>query len=75
MINIIIMLLKEIVLSMLAKLTSRVILERFMTRLVVYGLNKLKSYSSNNVVDETVTDIIEHLKGRKLKLIDEDDVK
>jgi len=63
--------LKEIMISMAGKLLSKVVLERFATRLVVYGLNKLKLYSTNNVVDGTVDDVIKLLKGKKLKVIDQ----
>ena len=64
-------LLKETFLSLVGKLAFRVLAERFMTRLIIYGLEKLRSYSTNEVVEETVTDIISQLKGKKLKVIDE----
>ena len=64
-------LLREDFLSLVGKLAFRVLAERFMTRLVVYGLEKLRGYSTNEVVEETVTDIISQLKGKKLKVIDE----
>ena len=64
-------LLREVFLSLVGKLAFRVLAERFMTRLVVYGLERLRSYSTNEVVEETVTDIISQLKGKKLKVIDE----
>jgi len=63
--------LKEIFLSLIAKIAFKTVLERFATRLVVYGLNKLKDYSTNNVVDETVDDIINQLKGKKLQVIEQ----
>jgi len=63
--------LKEIFLSLLVKITFKTVLERFATRLVVYGLDKLKGYSDNNVVDETVDDIINQLKGKKLQVIEQ----
>jgi len=63
--------LKEIFLSLLAKIAFKAVGERFATRLVVYGLNKLKDYSTNEVVDETVDDVINQLKGKRLKVIDE----
>ena len=64
-------LLRETFLSLVGKLAFRVLAERFMTRLVVYGLEKLRGYTTNEVVEETVTDIISQLKGKKLKVIDE----
>ena len=63
--------LKEIFLSLIAKIAFKTVLERFATRLVVYGLNKLKDYSTNEVVDETVDDIINQLKGKKLQVIEQ----
>jgi hypothetical protein len=71
MINIVFTLVKEMLLSMVGRVMGKAIMERFATRLVIYGLNKLKDYSTNDVVDETVQDIIDKLKGKKLKVIDE----
>ena len=71
MISILFTALKEIFLSLLAKIAFKAVGERFATRLVVYGLDKLKDYSENNVVDETVDDVINQLKGKRLKVIDE----
>ena len=63
--------LKEIFLSLLAKVAFKTVGERFATRLVVYGLDKIKDYSDNDVVDETVDDIVISLTGKRLKVIDE----
>ncbi|BDR15687.1 hypothetical protein [Vibrio sp. STUT-A11] len=46
-----------------------IILERFATRLVVWGLETLKSLSTNDVLQETVDDIINALQGKRLKEI------
>jgi hypothetical protein len=70
MINIAFVLLKEILLSMVAKVAFKAVAERFATRLVVYGLEKLESYSTNYVVKDTVNDIKNQLKGKGLKVID-----
>ena len=70
MINIAFVLLKEILLSMIAKVAFKAVAERFATRLVVYGLEKLESYSTNYVVKDTVNDIKNQLKGKGLKVID-----
>jgi len=43
MVNILFTLLKEIFLSLIAKVAFKVVLERFSTRLVIYGLEKLKT--------------------------------
>ena len=65
-------LLKETFLALIAKIAFRTIAERFMTRLVIYGLNKIKDYSDNDVVDDTVQDIIDQLKGKRLKVADDE---
>ena len=70
MINIAFVLLKEILLSMVAKVAFKAVAERFATRLVVYGLEKLESYSTNYVVKDTVNDIKNQLIGKGLKVID-----
>ncbi|HCG7749273.1 TPA: hypothetical protein NJ442_003213 [Vibrio parahaemolyticus] len=44
-----------------------IILERFATRLVVWGLETLKGLSTNDVLQETVDDIINALQGKRLK--------
>jgi len=71
MIGILFTALKEIFLSLLAKVAFKAVGERFATRLVVYGLDKLKNYSDNDVVDETIDDIVIALTGKRLKVIDE----
>ena len=63
-------LVKEVGLALVRKISFRVLAERFATRLVLYGLNKLQSQTTNTVAKETVTDIISQLKGKKLKVID-----
>lgn len=68
-------LLKETFLALIAKIAFRTIAERFMTRLVIYGLNKIKDYSTNDVVDGTVQDIIDQLKGKRLKVADDEATK
>ena len=71
MVNILFTMLKEIFLSLIAKVAFKVVLERFSTRLVIYGLEKLKNYSTNEVVDETVQDVINQLKGKGLKVVED----
>jgi hypothetical protein len=71
MTNIMYNLLKETFLSLVGKLAFRVLAERFATRLVIYGLNKLREQSTNEVLEETVQDVLSQLKGKKLKVIDE----
>ena len=63
-------LLKETTFTIIGKISWGVIFERFYTRLLVFSLNKIKDMSSNDVVDNTVDDIIRSLKGKKLKVIE-----
>ena len=71
MVSILFTMLKEVFLALVAKVAFKVVLERFSTRLVIYGLEKLKGYSTNEVVDDTVQDVINQLKGKGLKVVDE----
>lgn len=71
MVGILFSMLKEIFLALVAKIAFKVVAERFASRLVIYGLEKLKKASSNDVVDATVQDIIDQLKGKRLKVVDE----
>lgn len=71
MISILFTVLKETFLALVAKLSFQVLFERFASRLVIYGLEKLKDLSTNDVVDSTVQDIITQLRGKKLKVVDE----
>ena len=71
MVGILFTMLKEVFMALVAKVAFKVVLERFSTRLVIYGLEKLKGYSTNEVVDETVQDVINQLKGKGLKVVDE----
>ena len=69
MINIAFVLLKEILLSMVAKVAFKAVAERFATRLVVYGLKKLEGYSTNEVTSGLVQDILASLDGKGLKAL------
>ena len=64
------MIIKEMVLSMVGKIGWKIVGERMATRLVVYGLKKLESLSSNTVTTGLVSDILDSLQGKKLKVID-----
>ena len=61
--------LKDIAMGLFMKIAFKSVLERFVTRLVIAGLKSLAKWSSNDVVDETVQDIIASLDGKKLKVI------
>lgn len=63
---------KEVGLALVGRIAWGTISERFATRLVIYGLKKLKEKTSNDVVDSTVDDIIRSLKGKRLKVADEE---
>lgn len=71
MVGILFTILKETFFALIAKIAFKTVAERFATRLVIYGLDKLKDYSTNEVVDETVEDIINQLKGKSLKVVED----
>lgn len=71
MIGIVFALLKDVALSVVTKIAFKVVAERFATRLVIHGLKKLKNYSTNEVVTDTVNDVLVQLKGKKLKVADD----
>lgn len=57
----------ELLTSLIAKITWEVVLERFATRLVIWGLETLKGLTTNDVVQGTVEDILQSLQGKRLK--------
>lgn len=57
----------DIVKGILLQITWQVIVERFATRVVVWGLEKLKSLTSNDVMQDTVDDVLQSLQGKRLK--------
>ncbi|WP_019615482.1 hypothetical protein [Psychromonas ossibalaenae] len=57
----------EILQGMLFKMAWSVMAERFVTRLIIWGLEVLKSFTSNDVAQSTVDDIILSLQGKRLK--------
>ena len=61
--------LKDIAMGLFMKIAFKSVLERFVTRLVIAGLKSLAKWSTNDVLDETVQDIIDSLDGKKLKVI------
>jgi hypothetical protein len=69
MTQILYMLIKEMVLSMIGKVMWKAIAERMATRLVVYGLKKLEGYSTNEVTSGLVKDILASLEGKGLKAL------
>lgn len=71
MVSVVFNLLKELLLSIVGKLAFKAIFERFATRLLIYALEKLRKESDNEVVDKTVDDIIDSLRGKRLKVIED----
>ncbi|MEZ8924015.1 hypothetical protein AB6D87_04900 [Vibrio lentus] len=61
----------EVVKSLVLQVAWKVILERFASRLVIWGLERLKTLTTNDVTQETVSDIIYSLKGKKLKEVEQ----
>lgn len=61
---------KEILLGLFFKIAWRSVAERFITRGVIWGLKKLRDFSTNDVFDETLTDIIASLRGKRLYVMD-----
>ncbi|EJP3282806.1 hypothetical protein Q5V21_001776 [Vibrio parahaemolyticus] len=59
----------EVLKGMFFQISWTIILERFATRLVVWGLETLKGLSTNDVLQDTVDDIIAALQGKRLKEI------
>lgn len=61
----------EVLKGLFFQVAWKVILERFASRLVIWGLDKIKTLSTNDVTQETVNDIILSLKGKKLKEVEQ----
>ncbi|HBC3447601.1 TPA: hypothetical protein KDY51_001458 [Vibrio parahaemolyticus] len=59
----------EVLKGLFFQIGWKIILERFATRSVVWGLETLKGLTSNDVMQETVDDIINALQGKRLKEI------
>ncbi|MBP3140135.1 hypothetical protein ACTFQF_15980 [Aliivibrio fischeri] len=57
----------EIVKGIFLQITWQVIVERFATRMVVWGLEKLKTLTTNDVMQNTVDDVLLSLQGKRLK--------
>ncbi|TOZ70081.1 hypothetical protein [Vibrio parahaemolyticus] len=59
----------EVLKGLVFQIGWKIVLERFATRLVVWGLETLKGLSTNDVLQDTVDDIINALQGKRLKEI------
>lgn len=64
-------LIKEVLLAMVAKVGWRIVAERFLSRLVVWGLETLMKMSTNTVVRETLNDVLLSLSGKGLTVIEQ----
>ncbi|MGL4939389.1 hypothetical protein [Shewanella sp.] len=71
MIPLIVAIAKDIGMATATKIAWKMVSERFFTRAVIYGLEKLKDSTENDVVDGTVEDIINSLRGKNLDVIDQ----
>lgn len=59
----------EVLKGLVFQISWKIILERFATRSVVWGLETLKGLTTNDVMQDTVDDIINALQGKRLKEI------
>lgn len=69
--HVVIKLLKETLLAMLMRVGWRIVAERFLTRLVLWGLERLMNMSTNQVVKETFNDVLLSLKGKGLEVVEQ----
>lgn len=60
----------EILKAIIFRLPWHVLFERFVTRGIVWGLNKLVKMKSNDLVQGTADDLIKSLEGKRLAVID-----
>ena len=65
----------DVTAAVLGRIRWTVVLERLLTRMLVATLRWIKELSTNDVVDETVDDIIEQLKDKRLAKADEEQKK
>lgn len=72
MTSIAILLGKEILLLIIGRIPWKVITERLFTRILVKSLIRLEKLSTNDVVDNTINDILASLKGKRLIVIEEE---
>ena len=70
MTSILVAILRETLMALIGKVAFKAILERAITRVVIKGLEKLADMSTNTLAHDTVVDIIDSLKGKKLKVVD-----
>lgn len=71
MINAFMLVLIETLKALFFKIAFKAVLERFITRLVIWGGDKLVKMTSNDLDDETWLDIKSQLTGKGLKVADD----
>ncbi|MGF1702959.1 hypothetical protein L4D09_21965 [Photobacterium makurazakiensis] len=59
----------EVLKGLFFQIGWKIILERFATRAVVWGLETLKNLTTNDVMQATVNDVIAALQGKRLQEI------
>ena len=64
----------EILKALVFKLAWRTLVERAVTRGVIWGLKKLQSMSSNSFAKNTLEDVIRSMQGKGLKVMDDESV-
>lgn len=64
--GIVLNLVKDAVMAMLMKIQWKVVIERATSRLVVRGLHRLASLSSNTLMMETVDDLVAQIESKGL---------
>lgn len=64
---------KDAVSALLGRIAWKILVERLVTRMVVAGLRKLQSMSSNRLVKQTVDDFLNQLQADGLKKANEPD--
>ncbi|KAA8598026.1 hypothetical protein F0Z19_3526 [Vibrio cyclitrophicus] len=57
----------EILKGLFFQITWKVVLERFASRAIIWGLEALRDLSTNDVIQETVDDVVASLQGKRLK--------
>lgn len=72
MINAALMIIVETLKAMLFKIAFKSVLERFITRVVLWGGDKLVLMTSNDLDNQTWADIRAELTGKRLKVADDD---
>jgi hypothetical protein len=68
---ILIKLLKETLQTLILRVGWKIVVERFITRVVIWGLEELEKKQTNTVTKETLNDILASLKGKGLEVVEQ----